>query len=66
MADSQANKVLKMNILGSGIEFSVSSELLLFLFFQMHHIKQWGIIIQIWLFPDDQNDLADCDVILVL
>ena len=66
MADSQANKVLKMNILGSGIEFSVSSEPLLFLSFQMHHIKQWGIIIQIWLFRDAQNDLADCDVILIL
>ena len=50
MDDNQSNEVLKKNNLRTSIEFSVSSKLLLFISLQMNHIKQGGMIIQIWLF----------------
>ena len=49
-AVSQSNKVQKKKNLRSGIKCSVSSKLLLFLSLQMHHIRQFGIIVQMWPF----------------
>ena len=46
MTNNQSNKVLKKNNLRSGIEPSFT-KLVLFHSLQMHHIKQWGITIQI-------------------
>ena len=45
--ENQSNKVLKNRSLMSSKERSLSSKHLLFLFFQMHHNKQWGTTIHI-------------------
>ena len=44
---NQSSKVLKKRSLRSGMERSLSSKHLLFLSFQIYHIKQWGTTIQI-------------------
>ena len=45
--ENQSNKVLKNRSLRLDIECSLSSKHLLFLSFQIHHVKQWGTTIHI-------------------
>ena len=56
--ENQSNKVRKKRSLRLGIERSMSSKHLLFLSFQIHHIKQRGTTFQYLHYDGDQNDLA--------
>ena len=56
--ENQSNKVRKKRSLRLGIERSMSSKHLLFLSFQIHHIKQSGTTFQYLHYDGDQNDLA--------
>ena len=59
MPDNQCNKVLKKNNLRLGIEFLVSSKLLLFLPFRCTRSNNGGYLSKDDHFNDDQNDLAN-------
>ena len=66
---NQSNKVLKNRSFRSGIERSLSSKHLLFLSFQIHHIKQWGTTIHIFPLqwrPNPSKNICMCYVLFCM